>query len=156
MAVLNALNLRWLIRRDLPEVLQIEQQSFPEPWTEEEFLRLLKTRCHIGIVAECDWKIVGFMIYELHMSRLDIHNFAVHPDFRRQYVGHRMVKRLIDKLSPQRRTHIRLHIRETNLEGQLFFRSQGFKALRVKRNFWESEHSTEDAYLMQYSLPLET
>ena len=151
MTVLSELQIRWLIRRDMDEVVQIEQQSFPLPWTEEEFLQTLKQRSHIGMVAEYGSTVVGFMIYELHMSRLDLHNFAVHPEFRRQYVGHRMIKRLIDKLSQQRRTHIRLHIRETNLDGQLFFRAQGFRALRVKRNFW----TTEDAYLMQYSLPPE-
>lgn len=125
MTVLSTLNLRWMIRRDMEEVLRIEQQSFDHSWTEDEFLKLLKQRSCIGMVAEYGSTVVGFMIYEMHMSRLDLHNFAVHPDFRRQYVGHRMIKKLIDKLSQQRRTHIRLHIRETNLDGQLFFRVQG-------------------------------
>ena len=155
MTVLSELQIRWLIRRDMDEVVQIEQQSFPLPWTEEEFIQTLKQRSHIGMVAEYGSTIVGFVLYELHMSRIDILNLAVHPEFRRQYVGHRMIKRLIDKLSQQRRTHLRLHICETNLAGQLFFRAQGFKALKVKRNFWKEECGAEDAYLMEYSLPPE-
>ena len=32
-------HIRWMIRRDMPEVLQIEQERFDYSWTEEDFLR---------------------------------------------------------------------------------------------------------------------
>ena len=32
-------HIRWMIRRDMPEVLQTEQESFEFAWTEEDFLR---------------------------------------------------------------------------------------------------------------------
>ncbi|MCA9111114.1 MAG: GNAT family N-acetyltransferase, partial [Planctomycetaceae bacterium] len=95
--------IRWLIRRDMPEVLRIEQESFEFPWTEEDFLCCLRQRNCIGMVAERDHQIVGFMIYELHKARLNILNFCVAPEFRRQGVGTQMIVRLIDKLSQQRR-----------------------------------------------------
>ena len=41
-----------------------------------------------------------------------------------------------------------LEVRETNLDAQLFFRAQGFRAVNVLRDFYED--TTEDAYLMQY------
>ena len=58
-------HIRWMIRRDMPEVLEIEQSSFEFPWTEEDFIRCLRQRNCIGMVAEYDEKVVGFMIYEL-------------------------------------------------------------------------------------------
>jgi ribosomal-protein-alanine N-acetyltransferase len=143
-------HIRWMIRRDMPEVLQAEQQSFEFPWTEEDFLRCLRQRNCIGMVAEQGERVVGFMIYELHKARLHILNFAVHPRFRRLGVGGQMVSKLIGKLSSHRRTRITLEVRETNLQAQLFFKAQGFRGTRVLRNFYED--SGEDAYLMQYSL----
>ena len=59
-----------------------------------------------------------------------------------------MVAKLISKLSSHRRTRITLEVRETNLAAQLFFRAQGFRAVRVLRGFYED--SGEDAFLMQY------
>ncbi len=59
-----------------------------------------------------------------------------------------MVAKLIGKLSRQRRTRITLEVRETNLAAQLFFRTQGFRAVNVLRNYYED--TPEDAYLMQY------
>jgi ribosomal-protein-alanine N-acetyltransferase len=143
-----------MIRRDMPEVLQTEQDSFEFSWTEEDFLRCLRQRNCIGMVAEQGERVVGFMIYELHKQKLHILNFAVHPRFRRSGVGGQMVSKLISKLSSHRRTRITLEVRESNLSAQLFFRQQGFKGVRVLRAFYED--SGEDAYLMQYRLAEDT
>ena len=56
-------HIRWMIRRDMPEVLQTETQSFEFAWTEEDFLRCLRQRNCIGMVAEQGEQVVGFMIY---------------------------------------------------------------------------------------------
>lgn len=142
--------IRWLIRRDMPEVLRIEQSSFEFSWTEEDFLCCLRQRNCIGMVAERDHQIVGFMIYELHKSRLNILNFAVAPEHRKQGIGTQMILRLIDKLSQQRRKEILFEVRERNLDAQLFFRSQGFRAVRVLRAHYDD--TAEDAYIMQFRL----
>ena len=141
-------HIRWMIRRDMPEVLAIEASSFEFPWLEEDFIRCLRQRNCIGMVAEHDDQVVGFMIYELNKNRIQVLNFAVAPDFRRRAVGTQMVAKLIGKLSAQRRTRIALEVRETNLAAQLFFRTTGFRAVTVLRNFYED--TPEDAYVMQY------
>jgi ribosomal-protein-alanine N-acetyltransferase len=147
-------HIRWMIRRDMPEVLQAEQESFDFAWTEEDFLRCLRQRNCIGMVAECSEKVIGFMIYELHKNKLHILNFAVAPSHRRIGIGRQMIGKLIGKLSSHRRTKITLAVRETNLAAQLFFRSQTFKALKVLRGYYED--SGEDAFLMQYRMADDT
>lgn len=141
-------HVRWMIRRDMQEVLAIEAESFEFPWSEEEFIRCLRQRNCIGMVAELNDQIVGYMIYELHKNRLHVLNFAVDATGRRQGVGAKMIAKLIGKLSPQRRSRILLEVRETNLAAQLFFRAQGFRAVSVLRDFYDD--TTEDAYVMQY------
>lgn len=146
--------IRWMVRRDYPDVYRIESNSFEFPWSDDDFLEHLRQRNCIGMVAEHDCKIVGFMIYELHKSRLQILNFAVAPEVRRHGVGKQMVLRLVDKLSQQRRNEIMLECRERNLDGQLFFRAQGFKAVSILREHYED--TGEDCYVMQYKLPVES
>ena len=142
------IHIRWMIRRDMPEVLAIEQASHDYPWSEEEFLRVLRQRNCIGMVAEQGERVVGFMIYELHKSKLEVLDFAVHADHRRQGVGQQMVAKLVGKLSSHRRTRIVLALRETSLSAQLFYRVQGFRATEVARGHFED--TGEDAYVMQY------
>ncbi len=141
-------HIRWMIRRDMPEVLAIEGASFEFPWSEEDFIRCLRQRNCIGMVAEHDEQVVGFMIYELHKSRLHVINLSVHSQYRRRGVGSQMVQKLAGKLSHQRRNKILLEVRETNLQAQLFFRGNGFRAVSVLRDFYDD--TTEDAYLMQF------
>jgi ribosomal-protein-alanine N-acetyltransferase len=143
-------HIRWMIRRDMPEVLLAEQESFDYSWTEEDFLRCLRQRNCIGMVAEFNEKVVGFMIYELHKTKLHILNFAVQPHFRRLGIGRQMVSKLIGKLSSHRRTKVTLAVRETNLAAQLFFRAQDFRAVKVLRSYYED--SGEDAFQMQYRI----
>lgn len=141
-------HIRWMIRRDMPSVLAIEEASFEFPWSEEEFIRCLRQRNCIGMVAEQDDQVVGFMIYELHKNRLHLLNFSVAAESRRTCIGTSMVDKLSSKLSQDRRNRITLEVRETNLSAQLFFKKLGFRAVSVLRDFYED--TTEDAYLMQY------
>lgn len=149
------LHIRWMIRRDMAEALDIENEGFEFPWSEDDFIRCLRQRNCIGMVAEHDDRVVGFMIYELHKTRLHLLNLAVGKEFRRRGAGTQMLGKLTSKLSSQRRTRILLEVRETNLPAQVFFRHLGFRAVSVLRDFYDD--TTEDAYLMQYRYrPLES
>jgi [ribosomal protein S18]-alanine N-acetyltransferase len=140
--------IRWMIRRDMPEVLDIGNRSFDYPWPEEDYLALLRQHNHIGMVAEIGERIVGFMIYQLRKTAIYVPTFAVDPNYRRRGVGNQMVAKLVGKLSSHRRTRIVLHVRESNLPAQHFWAAMGFRAEGVEREFYED--TGEDAYRMQY------
>jgi ribosomal-protein-alanine N-acetyltransferase len=70
---------------------------------------------------------------------------------RRRGIGRALLRKLADKLTPTGRQRIQLEVRETNLSAQLFFKSLGFRAIAILRDFYED--SAEDAYLMQYTRP---
>lgn len=144
--------IRWMIRRDMKHVLDIENHSFWLPWSEDDFIRHLRQRNCIGMIAEHHADIVGFMVYELHRSHLYLTNFAVHERYRRRGIGNAMIHKLKNKLSFQRRRIMSVHVRETNVDAQLFFRSCGLRATEVVRGFYESDETDEDAYLMQLRL----
>ena len=108
-------HVRWMIRRDMPEVLAIERRSFEFPWVDEDFIRCLRQRNCIGMAAEHEDRVVGFMIYELLKTRIHVLNFAVDRHYQRRGVGSQMLAKLVAKLSPQRRNRIVLEVRETNL-----------------------------------------
>jgi ribosomal-protein-alanine N-acetyltransferase len=139
--------IRWMIRGDMPEVLKIEKASNELAWTKKDFnLNLYQINC-LGVVAEESERIVGFKIYELYRTELRLLNLTVLPSARRRGVGTQLLANLVSKLSSQR-SRIFLEVRETNINAQLFFRSQGFRATKVLPRFWVD--SDEDAYVMQY------
>ena len=121
------------------------------PWIEEDFLCCLRQRTCIGMVAEYDGTIVGFMIYELHRSKLCIINFAVDPAQQRRGVGRQMIRRLMEKLAQTHRKEIVLNVHEGNLSVQMFFKAVGFRAVGILHGFYE-DIPEEDAYTMLYRL----
>lgn len=143
-------HVRWLIRRDMPEVLDIESASFEYPWSHDDFISCLQQRNCIGMVAELDGEVVGYIIYEMERSEFHVLNVAVRPDCRRRGVGQQLIEKVIGKLRPRQRTRINLEVRETNLAAQLFFRRFGFQAVTVLKDFYDD--TAEDAYMMTYQL----
>ena len=137
-------NPRWLIRRDLPECVDIERASFPDPWSQEQFIESLRHRNCIGMVVEGDMPIVGFVIYTLSKDRLIVANFAVHPDHRRRGVGSLMIQELKRKViehvgsdGESCRDFLEIHVCEDNEPMHAFLKSQSFDAQRVDREFYD-------------------
>lgn len=139
-------HIRWMIRRDMDAVLAIESDCFQFPWDEDAFIRCLRQRNCIGMVAEDGDRVVGYMVYELHKHKLHLLNFAVAWSHRGKGVGAAMVANLVSKLNRQRRTRMVTEVRETNLDALLFFRSQGFEATELLRDYYDD--TDEDAIVM--------
>lgn len=129
------IDIRWLIRRDMDEVLRIEAESFGvNRWSEEEFLACLRQRNCIGVTIVRDYsEVLGFMIYELHKQKLIILNMAVQPVSRRQGFGRLAIDRLKVKLTQQRRTSVQAHVTEDNMNAHLFFSACGFRCEKTER-----------------------
>lgn len=142
-----AVHIFWMIQRDMPEVLAIENAHCAST-TEKELLARLRRRNVIGMVAEHGEKILGFMIYELHKKWIGINHFAVHQDYLRQGIGEQMMNKLKSKLTIERRNRIKIIVRETNLDGRLFLRAEDFVALKTLRENYRDMR--EDVYLMEY------
>lgn len=145
------LHLRWMIRRDMPEVLAIEAEAFEHAWDDDDFIKCLRNRNVIGMVAEHDERIIGYMIYSLWKHKLEVINFAVAEKWRRRGVGRAMMAKLASKLSHDRRGRICLAVWERNLDAQLFFRAMGFECVETLRNF---EETGDDAYWFVYTHPV--
>ena len=140
-------HVRWMIRRDLSNMLRIERQCFESPWTGDDFIRCLRLNHCIGMVAEHGYQMAGFMLYELHRNRLNLVNFAVAKRYQRRGVGTAMMRKLDMKIHPSGRNSITTCVSEFNLGAQLFFKSQGFEAVSVLHEYFRGSHA--DAYLMQ-------
>lgn len=138
---LPAINIRWLIRRDLEEVLALERQCFFDCWGEEQWLTHLRQRNCIAMVAELDnHTIAGAMLYELHKERLELLRLFVGNEYQNRGIGSAMVGRLVDKLSHQRRNVIGISVSEYNVDAQIWLAKREFRGWpqgdQIRFEFW--------------------
>lgn len=122
---------RWIVRVDMPSVLEIDRDSFDEWWTEHEFKEQLKGTYCIGMVAVRGEKVVGYMVYYLVKERIELVRLAVHPEHRRQGIGRTMLDRLVAKLSLQRRKEAWFEVPEEFLPAQLWLRACGWRCEQI-------------------------
>jgi [ribosomal protein S18]-alanine N-acetyltransferase len=142
----------WILRRHIPDVAAIEQDVFPCPWNEDDFIAFLRQRNAIGLVYQIDRTVVGYVLYSLHKRRIHIENIAVARHHWKQGIGRKMINRLYEKLSQQRRSVLSCDVSERNTDAHLFLNACGFTCRRVIHNHYSNG---SDAYLF-YRMLTET
>lgn len=128
--IAEASPIRWMIRRDLPDVLDIDARSFFEPWSEADFVTQLRRRECIPHVLELDERVVGYLLFNQLKDRLQVLRLAVHPGWRRMNVATDLVLHLLRRLH-EARQRIVLDCPERLLEAQLFLRATSFQATAI-------------------------
>ena len=120
-------SIRWLIRRDMDDVIKIDDVGYVEPWSESKFISTLRKKTVIGVVATNGFnRTIGFCIYELQKTQIEILRMAVSPQWRRNGVASAMIDRLKDKVATQKRCGIVCEVDGHSIFSQLCFRDNGF------------------------------
>lgn len=141
------IHIRWMIRRDMVEILHLEQVQ-RSPWSEDQLLSCFRQLNCIGMVAEVNDVVVGYMIYELFPKKLEVLK-VVGGD---RTVLDKMLSKLASKLSSHRRNRVAVNVDENALYMHLTLKRNGYDAVRVIKN---GEADGADSYRFVYRLPVD-
>lgn len=138
------LKIRRMEVHDLEQVMEIEQVSFPTPWSRDSFeIEITRNPNAFYIVAEFQGKVVGFAGMWLTAGEGHITNLAVHPSFRRCGLGELLVLSLTQRCIAEKARGMTLEVRERNLAAQGLYRKCGF--IQVGRRRYYYLNTGEDA-----------
>jgi ribosomal-protein-alanine N-acetyltransferase len=141
-------HVRWMRIEDLKQVVEIESlaNDYREKLTESDFRHYLGSQKYIGMVAELNGEVVGFMLYGLQIGFINLITLATHPKFQQSGIGRLLMQMLIRKLNWQNRHKIVIDIDERNLVAQLFLKSCEFRA----EDLWKCEKAELTFYHFIY------
>lgn len=133
----EAVRIRYLIRRDMPSVMEINDE-LGIATSETEYKEFLRKRDCIGMVAEIDDVVVGYVMYRFSKQNTEIVHFGVNPHASGKGVGRAMVEKLKakDRIIKTRRKIIAC-VDEYNVAFQVFLRACGFRCVKAERGFFE-------------------
>ena len=134
----------------MAEIMAIERIAYSYPWSERFFRQELQVECARSLLVQLDGRIVGYILFWLLPGEIDIHNVAVHPDFRRRGLGRRLLERVVSEARSRASTRITLEVRKSNLPAQKLYESMGFAYNGVRKNYYSDDG--EDALLMALEL----
>ena len=131
---------------DLDEIVKIERASFSSPWSTRFFLEELRVPCARSLLAQIEERVVGYVIYWELPAELDVHNLAVHPNYRRQGIGRSLLSVTIGEARNRGASRISLEVRRSNESAQSLYWSLGFVTRGVRRGYYLD--NGEDALVM--------
>jgi [ribosomal protein S18]-alanine N-acetyltransferase len=130
--------------------MAIERTSFRFPWSSGFFRQELQVACARSILAEIEGQIVGYVLFWLLPGAIDIHNIAVHVDYRRRGIARLLLGKVVAEARNQSSLRVMLEVRRSNLPAQKLYQSLGFLTTGVRKGYYSDDG--EDALAMSLDL----
>ena len=148
------IRLELLSKDNLECVWELEKICFDDPWTIGMFESEIDNDISVFMVAvdEETNKVVAYAGVWLTLDFGDITNIAVHPDYRREGLGSRLLSTIIDLCKERDIERVCLEVKETNISAIEFYKKSGFLQDGVRKRYYQN---TYDAYLMSLDLKKE-
>jgi len=134
--------------QDLDGVLEVEGESFSNPWTRDMYVWELQNRsvCHIFIVRTPECRVAGFCACWLVFDEVHINNVAIRPTYRGLGMGTALLQHVLAegrRLGARRAT---LEVRASNVGARRLYERLGFYLAGTRRNYYTSP--VEDALIL--------
>jgi ribosomal-protein-alanine N-acetyltransferase len=134
-------------RRHLRQVLRIERQVYPRPWSLGLFLSELSMRgTRLYVVARVGADVVGYAGIMLVVGEGHVATLAVDPAWQRRSIGTRLLLAVLRGSIERGATALTLEVRVSNVAAQDLYRRFGFAPAGVRKNYYSD--ANEDAIIM--------
>ncbi len=137
-------------------VMEIENRSFPSPWTRESFLSDINASYTSDLVAvrgqDCEL-VLGYVAAWIVHDECMINKIACHPDHRHRGVATLLLKTLIEKAKMEGASGFYLEARQSNIPAIRFYQSFGFVKHGKRKNYYSD--TGEDAVVMNLAVRIQ-
>ncbi len=135
---------------DLDSVIEIEQNSFPNPWDQGIFFQIALNNGRFPI--DDDTVVImkvmgkkgsarGYVVWEEYSMEKHGHilNLAVHTDCRQQGKGQKLLNHALSSMKSTRIETCDLEVRESNYWARHLYENAGMMAVNRRIGYYESE-----------------
>ena len=139
----------------IPDIVKIENETFPCPWPEEAFLEEIHFPLSHFYVAQTFTghanripRVLGYIICWTVADEMQILNIAISKKFRRCGIGQKLLDMAIKIAREENVKLISLEVRRSNLTAIHFYEKNKFKIVGVRKGYYSNNH--EDALIMVF------
>lgn len=138
---------------DLSEVLVIENDVYPHPWTRGNFLDSIYSGYQAWTLREANGALAGYFLVMLAVDEAHLLNISVRRDLHGRGIG----RRQLDKVSALSREHgmtsVLLEVRPSNSHALAVYERYGFTRVGNRKGYYPAADGTrEDAIVMRLQL----
>lgn len=148
---------------DIPQVMEVDQLSFPLPWTANSYRHELQENrnAHFFVAVDGErrqqgWRgwfsqpverrVIGFVGYWYILDEAHISTIAVRPECRGRGVGEELLVAALEHAQKLGAVEASLEVRVSNAVAQNLYHKYGFAEVGQRKNYYRD--NGEDALLM--------
>ncbi|MBI4639722.1 MAG: ribosomal protein S18-alanine N-acetyltransferase [Candidatus Tectomicrobia bacterium] len=145
-----------MVEADLDEVVVIEKQSYASPWPRALFLSELRdvNSAHLLVARPVHRgtpdHVLGYICFWVVVDEAHIVNVAVHPLYRRQGIGEKLMRETLQYAREVGCLRATLEVRVSNHGAQRLYEKLGFIPVAIRKRYYSD--NGEDAIVMWSSL----
>ncbi|MBD1372288.1 ribosomal protein S18-alanine N-acetyltransferase [Hazenella sp. IB182357] len=142
---------RPMVLSDIPDIVKVENASFPTPWPQKAFYNELAFNQFARYtVVTCADEIIGYCGFWLILDEAHITNIAVHPDYQGCGIGEMTLIYVMEMARMSGAKRMTLEVRVSNLVAQKLYEKLGFENTGVRKAYYTD--NKEDAIIMWVTL----
>ncbi len=145
-SMINDLEMKPMGTEDLGDVMDIEETSFPTPWTMGIFLREFEIDFSHRYVFDLLGQLAGYIIFWLIEGEMHIMSIAVRRDMRMLGIGTEILRRSLEAAKGLGGKYVFLEVREHNEAAIGLYAKMGFSVVYKRRGYYTD--TKEDALIM--------
>lgn len=143
----NQVELASMRRRHVRQVMKIEAQVYPRPWSSALFLQEIMRRSdRYYTVAKVDSTVVGYAGMITTGPEAHITTIAVDPEYHRLRIGTKLMVGLMDTAIARGARTVSLEVRRSNYGAQRMYELFGFRPVGLRPGYYVE--TGEDAIVM--------
>ena len=130
------------------QVAELEKICFGSAaWSEKSVASELTNALALWLVALDGDRVAGYVGSQTVCGETDMMNVAVHPDFRRQGIGEKLVEQLVAELKAIGSHALMLEVRASNAPAIGLYEKMGFQQVGLRKNYYRDPK--EDALILR-------
>ena len=155
--VIEDFEVRAMTTEDIPQVCQIEKDSFTLPWSESAFRSELEDNemafYHVVVPTSNPKQVVGYGGFWIIFDEAHITNIAIKSDLRGHRLGHLLVETMQQIARLKGAERMTLEVRVSNTNALKLYHRLNFKEEGVRKRYYSDNN--EDALIMWCELKTE-
>ncbi len=133
---------------DLEQVMRVEVDIYPFPWTYGNFADSLASGYDMSVV-EIAGRVVAYAVVMRSPDEFHLLNLSVDRPYQGRGLGRTVLERLIGEARSAGARGLLLEVRPSNLQAIRLYRGMGFKTIGVRKRYYPaSGNGREDAIVM--------
>lgn len=150
MPEVTGVHLRKMQLGDIDQVVEIEKQSFPTPWSTFAFTcEILDNNFanYLVLTPENDRScIIGYGGMWIILDESHVTNIAISPSYRGKGLGEYLLRQMIVTALAKGAEKMTLEVRVSNTNAQKLYKRLGFEAAGIRKGYYVDNN--EDAIIM--------